>query len=145
MTELIMTELIAISVTALLLVVAFLSWRTSVNAVRAAAFEVRYQVYADAEKFLKAWMTHGTPDISELPVLVDAWKRSQFLFNRQVTSHLRMIWTDAVDAAQAREIQKGEAPGNHQQAVRTANELLLKHSDTDKLCAVFSDRLKISV
>ena len=126
---------IAIVISVAALIVAYLSWRTSLQSIRASMYDRRYEIYADAEKFIAAWMRDARPDMGELPTIVGAWNRSQFLFDEEVTKYLREVWVDAVAANQAR--QEGR------EDFRAAEALLLKHGDFDKLRAVFREHLKV--
>lgn len=134
---------IAIAISAFALIVAVLSWRASIQATRAAIYERRYEVYADAEKFISAWLRDGRPDMDELRTLVGAWSRSHFLFDEKVTVYLRKIWTDAVDADYANKVIAKKAQGDRSNAIEKASALHLEHADYDKLRAVFMDKLKV--
>lgn len=71
-----MTDWIAIAITVLLLAVAFLAWRTSVNAVRAVAFPSRHEIYLDVKKFVQYWASHSRPHINEIGCLDKALERA---------------------------------------------------------------------
>jgi hypothetical protein len=133
----------ALLVATLALLVSILSWRASMLAVRATTFDQRYGVYADAERFLSAWMRDGRPDMSLLSVLVGAWSRSHFLCNERVTRYLRKLWTDAVTADYHEKVVRGETTGDHAQSVKIVHELLLEHHDFDKLRTNFMGDLKV--
>jgi hypothetical protein len=111
---------------------------------RAAIFDRRFEVYGDAEHFIIAWMRDAKPDLSgQLGTLIGAWSRSHFLFDVEVTTYLRQLWLDAVDADYARQVIAGEAPGDRQKAIEKSHDLLLKHANFDKLRNTFLPHMKI--
>ncbi len=135
---------IAVVISIAALVVAILSWRESVQATRAAIYDRRYEVYADAEKFLSTWMRKGDPDIEELNILIGAWSRSQFLFSDKVATYLRKLWTDAVKADYAKKVLSREYDGDRNEASEISHELRLEHAVSyEKLREVFEDELKV--
>ena len=103
----------------------------------------RYEVYADAEKFISAWIRDGRPDLNEIATLVGAWSRSQFLFDEKVTVYLRKVWIDAVKADQAQEIISRQVNGDRKEAIETSQALLLEHANYDKLRTVFLENLNV--
>ena len=111
-------------VAAVALVLAYLSWRASLLAVRASTFDRRYEVYADAERFLSAWMRDGRPDMNLLSVIVGAWSRSHFLCNEHVTTYLRKLWLDAVEANFHEKVVRGEATGDRSKSIKLVHDLL---------------------
>ena len=137
-------NLFAVFIAALALIVAYLSWRASVQAVTATAYDRRYEIYADAEKFLSAWMRDARPDMDLLPLLVGAWSRSHFLCRQEVTDYLRKLWLDAVTATRMHGIMAGEEEGNHAEAVKKKRALFVEHADYAKLRNVFMPDLRVS-
>lgn len=135
--------LLALCLSGLSLVVSFMSWRSAVQSTKATIYERRYEVYADTERFISAWMRAGTPDLSMLPDLVGAWSRSHFLFDKDVTDYLRKLWTDAVQANYLNKIIRGDIPGDHGKAVDKDHELLKFHCDYDKLRDVMMKKLRV--
>lgn len=123
--------------------VSLLSWHASVQANRASIFDQRFAVYSDAEEFIGFWLRDGHPNLEELRLLVGAWNRSHFLFDKPVTRDLRKLWTDAVECDYARKVMAGQAQGDHAAAVQKVYELTLKHTDLDRLRATFLPHLKI--
>ena len=130
-------------VAAIALVLAYLSWRASLLAVRASTFDRRYEVYAEAERFLSAWLRDGRPDMSLLGLLVGAWSRSHFLCNERVTTYLRKLWLDAVNADFNERVVTGELAGDYDKSVKIVHDLLMEHHDFDNLRAVFMGDLKV--
>lgn len=88
-------------------------------------------------------MREAKPPIHDLGQLVGAWSRSHFLCRPEVTTYLRKIWTDAIDAAKAVDIINGDAEGDHLEAIYDQYERLRQTADYDKLRAVFMDDLKV--
>ena len=54
-------SLAAAAIAAFALIVSFLSWRASVRSVRASAFNRRFEIYSDAERFLEAGCAMANP------------------------------------------------------------------------------------
>jgi len=133
----------AVIVSAIALYVSYLSWRTSVQSVRAATFDQRYQVYSDAETFLGAWIRDAHPDMTKLNVIVGAWRRSHFLCSDEVTRYLRKVWLDAVKADYSHKVIAGEAEGDRKHALKETQDLLVEHLDFEKLRRVFTPDLKV--
>lgn len=131
-------------IAALALAVSYLSWRASVQAVAASTFDRRYEIYADAERFISAWMRDARPDLSLLSVLVGAWSRSHFLCSKEVTTYLRKVWLDSIRASQLERVMAGAEKGDHGRAVEEFHDLLREHADFDRLRAKFMHDLKIA-
>ena len=136
-------NIFALLIAGLALWVSYLSWRASLLAVRATTFDRRYEVYADAERFLTAWMREGRPDMSLLSVLVGAWSRSHFLCDERVTKYLRKLWLDAVSADYHDKVIREQITGDYQQSVKVMHDLMVEHSDFDKLRDNFMSDLKV--
>lgn len=130
-------NVVAVLVAALALFVSYLSLRAAMLGVRASTFDRRYEIYADAEKFLGTWMRDGHPDMDKLGLIVGAWSRSHFLCRREVTSYLKKVWHDAVRAAYLRQVMKGEVEGDHGKAVDEFHALLQYHVGFDRLRTIF--------
>lgn len=125
--------------------IAVLSWRAAVQANKAAIFEQRFSVYRDAEEFVASWVQLGVPDIqNKLRTLVDAWNRSHFLFDEEVTAYLRRLWLDGLEADLAQKIIAGECKGDHQAAVKTKYDLFRVHcADVSPLRQAFVKHMKV--
>lgn len=128
-----LTNIATVVISVMALVVSVLSWRASASANVAATFDRRYEIYADAEKFIGAWVQRGRPDLSLLPILVGAWTRSHFLCRNEVTSFLRKLWVDAVKADYLRQIMSGEADGDRNTAMQEFHALTREHTDFEPL------------
>lgn len=138
------SQVIPILIALAALVVSVLSLRASSQTVRATVFDRRFDIYADAEKFIAAWGRDGYPDIqTELRTLVGAWTRSHFICHPSTTQYLRKLWLDGIEANKLRAVIAGELPGDHAEAVRKYYELLRLHADYDKLREVFMKDLRI--
>ncbi|MGB0087351.1 MAG: hypothetical protein WBP94_18500 [Rhodomicrobiaceae bacterium] len=127
--------------------VALFSWFAAIHANRAALFDRRFEVYRDAEEFIRGWQRHGRPDIELLPKLVDAWNRSHFLFDADVTAYLRKLWLDAVDADECAKVASREVPADveeRQKHRKKASELFKKYTENEQLRNAFLPHLKVS-
>ena len=98
-------------------VFSFLTWQAALAEVKASLFAERMAVFKDVKSFMVPWFRQGRPDLNELHILVDAWERSQFLFEPSVTAFLRKLWKDAVRAEYHARIQSGELTGDRNRAV----------------------------
>ncbi len=138
------TSIVTVVISVMALVVSVLSWRASASANVAATFDRRYEIYADAEKFIGAWIQRGRPDLSLLPVLVGAWTRSHFLCRNEVTSFLRKLWVDAVKADYLHQVMSGEADGDRGAAIQEFHALTRKHIDYEPLKKVMIPDLRVA-
>ena len=127
------------------LTVAMGSQQAALQARRAVTFDERFSVYKDAENFLKDWDRRGRPDLeNELPSLIAAWSRSQFLFPETVSNYLKMVWDDAVAADKARQIVDGYAEGDDEQAVKQEAKLMKKHVENyERLRKAFMPHIRV--
>lgn len=126
------------------LVVAALSWRAAERSARATAYEKRFEVYRDAEEFVRAWLQRGDPNLDHLGALVDAWNRSHFLFDSSVTAFLRDLWLKALRAHEANSIVLGELDGDRDAALKIKYDLLRwLGEDSSPLHRAFINHLKI--
>lgn len=138
--------LAAVLVSALALGVSVFSWKAMVQANRAAIYDHRFAVYSEVEKFIAAWTGAGKPDMSVLPNLVGAWRRSQFLFPADVTAEIRQVWVDAVQADYDQKVLSGQVEGDRGAAADRQHELLLMHTKGDsKIQTLFTKHLKVRV
>ena len=138
-----MSGLISIGISVCALVVAIMSWRASIQSIRASIYDRRYEVYADAEKFIGNWIMHARPDMDELSTLMGAQSRSHFLFDEKITTYLLKVWLDAVAADYSSQIVAKEIEGDRPKALEKKQALLLEHADFDKLREVFLEELNI--
>ena len=136
-------DLGAIIVAVLALAVSVLAWRAAMLAGRAATFERRYEIYRDAETFITTWQRNRSPDMTKLPLIVDACSRSQFLCSEKATNYLKSVWDDAASAAVLRKVVTGELPGDQGEAVIELHALTSEHADLVLLHAAFMEDLKI--
>jgi hypothetical protein len=88
--------LAALVVTAVSAITAWQSHRTAQLQLKvahiqaqAAIFSERMGIFQAVKEFLGPWFRNGVPDLKELWKLIDAWERSKFLFNQEVTDFLR--------------------------------------------------------
>jgi hypothetical protein len=126
------------------IIVAMLSWRAAEKSARATAYERRFDVYRDAEVFVRAWIQLGGPNLDHLGGLVDAWNRSHFLFDSSVTAFLRDLWLKALSAHQANLIVSGELEGDRDAAIKLKYDLLNWLGDeSSPLRRAFIKQLKI--
>ena len=101
----------------------WLSWKASLDQVKASLFSEQMTVFKDVKLFMTPWFREGQPNLKELYLLVNAWERSQFLFEPSVTTFLRKLWKDAVRADYAARIQSGDLKGDYQKAVDIGHEI----------------------
>jgi hypothetical protein len=125
---------IALAVAGLSLLLSYFGWKVGRVQAQAALFRERFEVFSMVKQFLKPWFRDGAPDLTTLPILIDAWERSKFLFKPSVTQFLRQMWIDAVDASHNRDILSGAAEGDRQRASAALRDLTLKYlaGDADK-------------
>ena len=122
----ILSDYIAIAATVIALIsvrFSWLSWKASLDQVKASLFSERMAVFKDVKLFMTPWFRDGRPNLKELYLLVYAWERSQFLFEPSVTAFLRKLWKDAVRADFHARIQSNELTGDYAQAVEIVNEI----------------------
>ena len=122
----ILSDYIAIAAVVLALVslrFSWLSWKASIDQVKASLFAERMAVFKDVKTFMNPWFRDGRPNLMDLYLLVNAWGRSQFLFEPSVTTFLRKLWKDAVRADYHARIVSGELNGDHQQSVEIEHEI----------------------
>jgi len=107
------------------------------DAVRASLFDQRFQVFEDVSRYIGAWQAAGTPDLGLLSILVDAWRRSRFLFGDDVTTHIRAIWRDSLRANYSHKIIEGTVKGDRQKAVEKNQFYFDQYCADDTLIDVF--------
>jgi hypothetical protein len=137
-------EAVAAVISLFALAVSFLSWRAAVQSISASAFDRRFEIYSDAERFIGAWMRDAHPDLGLLPTLVGAWTRSHFLCSDEVTTDLRKLWLDAVNADMDHKVIAGEVQGDRDRAIERRTALMLEHADYERLRAKFMHDLKVA-
>jgi hypothetical protein len=140
-------DTLALLVSVAAFAVSVLSWLASIHENRAVLFDRRFEVYRDAEAFIAAWQRHGRPDLALLGKLVDAWNRSHFLFEADVTKFLREVWLDAVKADYCNKVFAGEAVANAEETAAVPAKMLelnTKYLDSERLRDAFLPHLKVS-
>ena len=139
-----MDEWLAMAISAIALVISFLSWQTASRANVASTFDRRFEIYADVEAFVTAWMRLGHPDMTLLPKLAGAWTRSHFLCREEVTAFIRKLWLDGVEADLMDRTAKGIVPGDEQRAIEKSLQLFNEHTNFDKLREVMVPDLRVA-
>jgi hypothetical protein len=96
------------------------------------------------EHFIHSWNGLGRPDMAKLPILVDAWNRSHYLFDQPLTDYLRRLWLDASKADWCNRVIAGEVDGDREQAIGEARRLMAEHMEVTRLRDQFLAYLKLS-
>lgn len=112
------------------------------QALKAAIYDKRFEIYSDAQKFIAAWSRNGKPDLGLLSVLVGARDRSHFLYGPEVTAYLRKIWIDSVQADYDSQVIGGAVSDDREKAL-ARRRAMIDTADLDKLREVFKPDLKV--